>query len=134
MQTFMPENAIATRELSMKSQPTAVVLDPNPENRAEVQRTLTLAGVRVAGAAGHGVEGHTLVGEVQPDCVLLAIEAPLERGLQTLEAVVRSHPAMPVLVYASSADVNAVRQVMIAGAADYLVAPLGSKGLAESIG
>jgi CheY-like chemotaxis protein len=53
--------------------PTIVILDPNPETRAEAHRTLALANLTVLTEGGHGVDGHTLVAEAQPDCVLLAL-------------------------------------------------------------
>src|SRR5438552_2485800 len=118
----------------MNGQPSAVILDPSPESRGELHRTLALAGVRVLGEAGHGVEGHTLIGETDADCVLLALDAPVQRGIQTLEAIVASHPTVPVIAYASTADVGSVRQALVAGAADYLVAPLTTRALTESIG
>ena len=75
--------------------------DRTVEARAEMHRTLTLANLTVLTDGGHGVEGHTLVSELRPDCVLLGVEAPVERGLQTLEAIVQSLPSIPVIVYSS---------------------------------
>ncbi len=118
----------------MTAAPAAVILDPSAENRAEAHRVLAMAGVNVVAEGGHGIEGHTLVGEKRPDCVLLALEAPVERGLQTLEAVAAAYPATPVIAYSSIADGPSVRQAMLAGAADYLSFPLGGKDAIESIG
>ncbi len=117
----------------MNRKPTIVILDPDPEARAEVHRTLALAGLTVITHGGHGVDGHTLVAEAQPDCVALAIETPVARGLQTLEAIVASHPHIPVVVYSSIDDGASVRRAMVSGAADYLPAPLVGRGAAESI-
>ncbi len=118
----------------MPAPPAAVILDPSAENRAEAHRVLALAGVNVVAEGGHGVEGHTLVGESRPDCVLLGLEAPFERGLQTLEAVAASYPATPVIAYSTTVDGPSVRQAMLAGAADYLSFPLSGKDAVESIG
>ncbi|HEY8838484.1 MAG TPA: hypothetical protein VIO16_12600, partial [Dehalococcoidia bacterium] len=67
----------------MSLKPTAVILDPDPGARSEAHRTLALAGITVLTEGGHGVDGHTLIAEARPDCVLLALEQPVERGLQT---------------------------------------------------
>jgi pilus assembly protein CpaE len=113
--------------------PTIVILDPNPETRAEAHRTLALANLTVLTEGGHGVDGHTLVAEAQPDCVLLALEQPVERGLQTLEALVASYPEVPVVVYSSIDDGASVRRAMLAGASDYLALPLNGRGAGEAI-
>jgi pilus assembly protein CpaE len=117
----------------MNRKPTIVILDPDPEARAEVHRTLALAGLTVLTQGGHGVDGHTLVAEAQPDCVALAIETPVARGLQTLEAIVASHRHIPVVVYSSIDDGASVRRAMVSGAADYLPAPLAGRSAAEAI-
>jgi pilus assembly protein CpaE len=117
----------------MSKKPTVVILDPNLEARAEVHRTLTLANLSVLMDGGHGVEGLTLVQETLPDCVLLGLEQPVERGLQTLEAIAASHPDMPVIVYSTIDDGPAVRRAMVSGASDYLVAPLNGRTVGEAI-
>ncbi|HLZ73302.1 MAG TPA: AAA family ATPase [Dehalococcoidia bacterium] len=117
----------------MSKKPSVVILDPNLENRAEVHRTLTLANLSVLMEGGHGVEGLTLIQETLPDAVLLGLEHPVERGLQTLEAIAASHPDMPVIVYSTVDDGPAVRRAMIAGASDYLVAPLNGRTVGEAI-
>jgi len=110
-----------------------VILDTNAETRADVHRTLRSAGLSVLAEGGLGIEGVTLVQETRPHCVLLGLEQPLERGLQTLEAVARSFPTIPVIVYSRIDDGPAVRRAMIAGAMDYLMFPLNERTVGEAI-
>lgn len=110
-----------------------VILDANAETRAEVHRTLRAAGLGVLAEGGLGVEGLTLVRETRPHCVLLGLEQPLERGLQTLEAVARSFLSIPVIVYSRIDDGPVVRRAMIAGAMDYLMFPLNERTVGEAI-
>jgi len=117
----------------MSKKSTVVILDPNLEARAEVHRTLALANLSVLMEGGHGVEGLTLIQETLPDCVLLGLEQPVERGLQTMEAIAASHPDMPVIVYSTIDDGPAVRRAMVSGASDYLVAPLNGRTVGEAI-
>jgi pilus assembly protein CpaE len=117
----------------MSTKPSVVILDPSLESRAEVHRTLSLANIGVLMEGGHGVEGLTLVQETQPQCVLLGLEQPVERGLQTLEAIAASHPDLPVIVYSTIDDGPAVRRAMVSGASDYLVAPLNGRTVGEAI-
>lgn len=117
----------------MSLKPTAVILDPDPGARSEAHRTLALAGITVLTEGGHGVDGHTLIAEARPDCVLLALEQPVERGLQTLEAITSSYPDLPIIVYSSIDHGAAVRRAMVAGASDYLTVPLNGRATAEAI-
>jgi pilus assembly protein CpaE len=117
----------------MNEKPAVVILDPDPGARAEMHRTLTLANVTVLTEGGHGVEGLTLVSEVQSDCILLGLEAPVERGLQTLEAISSSRPGLPIIVYSTIDDGQSVRRAMVSGASDYLAAPLSGRIVSEAI-
>jgi pilus assembly protein CpaE len=117
----------------MNRRPTVVILDPDPGTRAETHRTLALANLTVLTEGGHGVDGHTLVADAAPDCVMLALEPPVERGLQTLEAIVASYPTVPVVVYSSVEDGASVRRAMVAGASDYLTLPLNGPNASAAI-
>ena len=117
----------------MTRPPTVIILDPDHEVRAEMQRALTVANLTVLTQAGHGTEGHTLVSDLHPDCVLLGLEAPVERGLKTLGAIVHSDPDIPVIVYSSIAEGAAVRRAMLTGARDYLAFPVSDRTLRETI-
>ena len=117
----------------MSVRASVVILDPNPDTRAEVHHTLRNAGFGVLAEGGLGIEGLTLVQESLPHCVLLGLEQPVERGLQTLEAVARSYPDIPVIVYSRIDDGPAVRRAMVAGAMDYLMYPLSDRIVGEAI-
>jgi len=114
-------------------QASIIIIDADPETRAEVHRTLALANLKVLAEGGHGVEGHTLVAESRPDCVLMGLTPPIERGMQTLEAIKASFPDLPVIVYSSVHDGASVRRAMVAGASDYLAAPLNVRTVGEAI-
>ena len=117
----------------MSVKASVVILDPNADTRAEVHHTLRNAGFGVLAEGGLGIEGLTIVQETRPNCVLLGLEQPVERGLQTLEAVARSYPDIPVIVYSRIDDGPAVRRTMVAGAMDYLMYPLSDRIVGEAI-
>jgi pilus assembly protein CpaE len=117
----------------MSVKASVVILDPNADTRAEVHHTLRNAGFGVLAEGGLGIEGLTIVQEAHPHCVLLGLEQPVERGLQTLEAVARSYPDIPVIVYSRIDDGPAVRRTMVAGAMDYLMYPLSDRIVGEAI-
>lgn len=117
----------------MSSKASVVVLDPNADIRADVHHTLRSVGFSVLAEGGLGIEGLTLVQETLPDCVLLGLEQPVERGLQTLEAIARSYPEIPIIVYSRIDEGPAVRRAMVAGAIDYLMYPLSDRTVGEAI-
>jgi pilus assembly protein CpaE len=109
------------------------MVDQNPENRAELPRMLQLAGISVVGDAGFGIEATTVVAEMLPQFVLLSLEDPVVRGLQTMDAIAEIAPQVPIIVYSSLTDGASIRKAMLAGARDYLAAPLTATTLATSI-
>jgi pilus assembly protein CpaE len=117
----------------MARNPKVIIVDQSRESRAEVHRMLSLAHIAVLGEAGYGVEAHSLVEEVQPDCVLLGVEEPVARGLQTIESLFAAHPQLPIIVYSSLQDGPSVRRAMLAGARDYLAQPVDSDTVTNSI-
>ena len=117
----------------MADNPTVVIIDQNPENRAELPRLLQQAAVTVAGGAGYGVEAPTVVGELHPDFILLGLEEPVTRGLQTMDAVAEVAPHTPIIVYSSLTDAAVIRKAVLAGARDYVGVPLTPEALAASI-
>jgi pilus assembly protein CpaE len=113
--------------------PTVVIIDQNPENRAELPRLLQPAGVTVVAGAGYGVEAPATIAEAQPDFILLGLEEPLTRGLQTMDVIGEAAPNTPIIVYSSLVDGASIRKAMLAGARDYLGVPLTPETLGASI-
>jgi pilus assembly protein CpaE len=113
--------------------PTVVIVDQNPENRAELPRTLQPSGIVVVGNAGMGVEATTVVSEAQPQFVLLGLEEPVVRGLQAMDAIAEVAPQVAIIVYSSLTDGASIRKAMLAGARDYLAAPLNPTALSASL-
>jgi pilus assembly protein CpaE len=117
----------------MARNPKVIIVDQSPEGRAELHKMLSLAHIAVLGEAGYGVEAHTLVEDVEPDCALVGVEEPVARGLQTVEALYAAFPQLPIVVYSSLQDGPSVRRAMLAGARDYLCQPLDSETVTTSI-
>src|SRR3990172_4481328 len=88
----------------MARNPRVVVIDQDPASRAEVQKMLALSGFAVLGEAGYGIEAVSLAKGTEPDVVVIAIEEPLARALQTVEAVADLLPQSPPLAYSSVRD------------------------------
>lgn len=117
----------------MARTPKVIIVDHSLEGRSELHKMLSMAHIAVLGEAGYGVEAHSLVDDVQPDCALVGLEEPVARGLQTIESLYAAFPSLPIIVYSSLADGGSVRRAMLAGARDYLSQPLDSELVANSI-
>lgn len=113
--------------------PQVIVVDPDRERAAEVQKMLNLLGFAVIASAGYGVEAFTLAFQMKPDVVLMRIEEPLVRPVQTLAKLTDGLPDLPIIVYSTEANIRLMRQSMVSGASDYLQEPLTQEDLETSI-
>ncbi len=94
---------------------------------------LALSGFAVLGEAGYGIEAVSLAKEAEPDIVVIAIEEPVVRALQTVEAVADLLPQSPVVAYSSIKESGSIRKAMLAGVSDYLTTPVQEEELVNSI-
>jgi pilus assembly protein CpaE len=94
---------------------------------------LALTGFAVLGEAGYGIEAVSLAKETEPDVMVIAVEEPVIRALQTVEAVADLLPQSPIVAYSSIKDPASIRKAMLAGVADYLVTPVREEDLVSSI-
>ncbi|KKL65304.1 hypothetical protein LCGC14_2156320 [marine sediment metagenome] len=117
----------------MARNPRVIVIDQDQEARSEVQKMLALSGFAVLGEAGYGIEAVSLAKETEPDIVVVAVEEPVIRALQTVEAVADLLPQSPVVAYSSIKDPASIRKAMRAGVSDYLVTPVREEDLISSI-
>lgn len=117
----------------MPTVPQVLIVDPDTESSGELHKMLASSGFTVAGTAGYGVEAISLAIQLRPDAVIMRMEEPLVRPLQTLSKITDGMPDIPVVVFSSEANLKIVRQAMIAGASDYLNEPLVAEELESSI-
>lgn len=113
--------------------PQLIVVDPDRESSAEIQKILTMLGFAVMATAGYGVEAFSLCHQLQPDLVLMRIEEPLVRPVQTLSRINDGMPDLPIIVFSTEANIRLMRQSMVSGASDYLQEPLNPTELENSI-
>ena len=117
----------------MARNPRVIVIDQDLVARSEVQKILALSGFAVLGEAGYGIEAVSLAKEAEPDVIVIAVEEPVVRALQTVEAVADLLPQSPIVAYSSIKDPASIRKAMLAGVADYLVTPVREEDLINSI-
>src|SRR3989304_7749387 len=110
--------------MTFTASPRWVIIGQEPNARAEIQKVVALSGFAVLGEAGYGMEAMTLARQTEPDVVVIAIEEPQIRALQTVEAMVDLLPNSPVIGYSTVRDPNSMRKAMLAGGQDYLAGPV----------
>ncbi|HMO54474.1 MAG TPA: response regulator, partial [Tepidiformaceae bacterium] len=113
--------------------PQLIVVDPDRESSAELAKTLQALGFQVLATAGYGVEAFTLCFQLRPDLVLMRVEEPLVRPIQTLSRINDGLPDLPIVAFSTEANIRLMRQSMVGGASDYLVEPINTDELEQSI-
>jgi pilus assembly protein CpaE len=117
----------------MTRNPRVAVVDQDLNSRSDVQKLLAAAGFSVVGEAGYGIEAVSLAKASEPDVVVIAIEEPTIRALQTVEALADLLPHAAVIGYSTIRDPGAMRKAMLAGVNDYLIAPVKEEDIVTSI-
>ena len=117
----------------MGRNPRVAIIGQEPVARDEIQKMLTVSGFAVIGEAGYGIEAVSLATDAEPDVVVISVEEPLVRALQTVEALADLLPNSPVIAYSSLQDPNAMRKAMLAGVSDFLMTPVKEDDLITSI-
>ena len=110
-----------------------LIVDEDGESRGDVQRRLVKSQLVVASACGYGAQALSLASDVAPEAVLIAVEEPMARPLQTIEALRGVLPHVPVIAYSSRADAESARRAVLAGAHDYVTKPFKRGQPAQSV-
>ncbi len=117
----------------MARTPRVMVVGQEVLQREEIQKMLAVSGFAVIGEAGYGIEAVSLAKSTEPDVVVIAIEEPLIRALQTVEALRDLLPNSPLIGHSTIREPNAMRKAMLAGVKDYLIAPIKEEDIISSI-
>src|SRR5262245_44878724 len=100
------------------------------DDASVVRRMVTAAlnqdpALEVVGTAADGQIALNRLVELQPDVVLLDLEMPVMDGLQTLGALRKTHPRLPVIMFSrfTQRGVEATVHALMLGADDYVPKP-----------
>src|SRR6185436_14664533 len=116
IRVFLVDDASAVRRLV----PAALHRDP---------------GLEVVATAADGQTALARLDELRPDVVLLDLEMPVLDGLQTLQALRKTHPRLPVIMFSrfTQRGVEATVHALTLGADDYVPKPGDGLDLATCI-
>ncbi|MEZ5284158.1 MAG: chemotaxis response regulator protein-glutamate methylesterase [Vicinamibacterales bacterium] len=92
-------------------------------------------GIEIVGTAANGRIALQKLTQVNPDLVTLDIEMPELDGLETLKALRKTHPRLPVIMFSTLTErgASATIEALTLGASDYVTKPanVGSVGVAQ---
>lgn len=90
--------------------------------------------IEIVGTAANGKIALAKLTQLNPDLVILDVEMPEIDGLQTLSAIRKSHPKLPVIMFSAITERGAAAtlEALARGASDYFTKPSGPGGIDES--
>lgn len=112
----------------MASELRVLISDEDPDRRVNTrkaaQKTRRLGQVNVIGEVGYGTKAVSLALDTRPDIILMSVEEPVGRALETAEALANVLPNTPLIVNSSAISPDAIRRAMLMGARDYISHPV----------
>jgi two-component system chemotaxis response regulator CheB len=90
----------------------------------------------VVGVAANGRIALAKIPQLNPDLVVLDVEMPEMNGLETLAAIRKTYPSLPVIMFSALTERGAAvtLDALALGANDYVTKPANMGGLQDSLG
>jgi DNA-binding NarL/FixJ family response regulator len=109
-----------------------LVVDDHPAFRSALSSALSMEeDIEVAGQAGGGLEACDVAAQLHPDAIVMDLSMPDLDGIDAMERIHLSDPAVAVVILTAHADAANERRAREAGALGFL--PKGS-GLRDLVG
>lgn len=112
-----------------------LIVDDSVVVRKVLTEALSLdPAIEVVGAAADGSIGLTRIALLKPDLVTLDVEMPGMSGLETLAAIRKDHPRMPVIMFSTLTERGAATtlEALALGASDYATKPHNTGSLEQT--
>lgn len=111
-----------------------LVADDIANTREDIKRLLYFEeDMEVVGEAGDGHEAVALAIDLKPDVILMDINMPGLDGISATEQISMKVPECAIIIVSIQGEQEYLRKAMTAGAREYMVKPLTSAELAETI-
>jgi two-component system response regulator VicR len=108
-----------------------LVVDDDRDMQRLLNRTLELEGFDTI-IADDGESALNLLGEMQPDLVILETVRPEHDSFQILDHM-RKHSNVPIIILTTDYEVESLRKALYHGADDYIRKPFGTRSLVARI-
>jgi DNA-binding NarL/FixJ family response regulator len=118
---------------SPEEQVSVLVVDDHPIWREAAARSLTDAGIRVAGTAGNGAQALRVAAATRPDVVLLDLNLPDYPGAEVTRRLLAALPSVRVLMLSASGERQDVLDAVTAGASGYLLKSAEVRDLVDAV-
>jgi two-component system chemotaxis response regulator CheB len=91
--------------------------------------------IEVVGTAANGQIGLAKIAQVNPDLLTLDVEMPVMDGLQTLSAIRKAYPKLPVIMFSTLTErgAGATLDALSLGASDYVTKPANVGSVGEAM-
>jgi DNA-binding NtrC family response regulator len=109
-----------------------LVVEDDPEMRDLLRKVLAKEGYRIS-VADDGREAFARIAHEDVDLVVTDMLMPSDGGLELLEAVRRSHPALPVIIVTAFGDWDSYSRALALGAAAFISKPLRMSELITAV-
>jgi DNA-binding NarL/FixJ family response regulator len=93
------------------------LIDDTAEMRRLLEQVLSLDDFEVVGSAANGASALPLMGEADPDVVVLDYNMPGLDGLMTARLIMEERPDQPIILYTAYLDADLERKAARAGIA-----------------
>ena len=111
-----------------------LLVDDHRLVRAGLQSLLAACeDIEVVGSAADGREALELVGQLQPDVVLMDLSMPGMGGVEATRRLLEAHPGVQVVVLTSFSDQEQVLDAVDAGAVGYLLKDADPDDLVDGV-
>lgn len=110
-----------------------MVVDDNPDFRESLLALLATTDLMVVGEAGGGQEALEIVGQAEPDVVLMDVRMPGMDGLETTRRLKALRPSVRVVALTAQEDHAVVREMLLAGASGYVLKSSRGEDILEAV-
>ncbi len=111
-----------------------LIVDDHPTVRSVIRALLNWGiDIRVAGEASDGQQALQMIQAQQPDVILLDLNIPIVAGETVLDSVMSSHPTIRVLILTMQSDLQYAKNLLLKGAAGYMVKDDASRFLLAAV-
>ncbi|HEU0021744.1 MAG TPA: P-loop NTPase [Dehalococcoidia bacterium] len=117
----------------MPSELKLLIIDEDPDRRVNTRRSVQQTHLAEVYEMGYGTRAVSLALDTHPDIILVTVEEPVGRALETVEALANVLPSTPAIICSSIDDPEAIRRAMRMGARDYIALPVHPHQLEEAV-
>ncbi|AIG26351.1 response regulator [Brevibacillus laterosporus] len=90
-------------------------------------------GFTVIGVASNGLEGLSMIQELQPDLAIMDIFMPSQNGIETLKQLRSGDNPVEIIVITAAKDMETIQTMMRHGAFDYIMKPFKFERIKQAL-